>query len=159
MRGGGGRGPPRGGGGGRGFGGGGRSFGGGRGGGGGGGGFYNEGPPESVMVAGVFAHACEGEAVVKLTNDKVSRNAILHFTCMLRLYVRNPRSAKQLAGARFTALGLIWTGTKSAVGSDTVTHPPHQHQHVFMSVCTATPKVFWHSQELALAGEENVERQ
>ena len=65
----------RGGGGGR-FGGGrGGGFGGGRGGGrfGGGRGGFNEGPPDSVVEAGLFAHACEGEAVCKLSNDKVKR--------------------------------------------------------------------------------------
>jgi H/ACA ribonucleoprotein complex subunit 1 len=49
---------------------------GGRGGGrgfGGRGGYQDQGPPESVVEAGVFAHACEGEAVCKLTNDKVRR--------------------------------------------------------------------------------------
>jgi len=67
--------PPRG----RGFGGrdggrgggGGRGFGGGRGGRGFGGGGYDQGPPESVVEAGAFSHPCEGEAVCKLTNDKV----------------------------------------------------------------------------------------
>ena len=47
--------------------GGGRGFGG-RGGGRGG---FNEGPPDSVVEAGSFMHACEGEAVCKLTNEKV----------------------------------------------------------------------------------------
>ncbi len=57
-------------------GGGGRGFGGGRGGGrGGGGGWYDQGPPESVVEAGNFTHACEGEAVVKLTNEKASEEA------------------------------------------------------------------------------------
>lgn len=60
---GGGRGGPRGGG----FGG--RGGGGGRFGGRGGG--YDQGPPESVVEAGMFAHACEGEAVCRLTNEKV----------------------------------------------------------------------------------------
>lgn len=69
MRGGGGRGGRGGGGGGRGGGGfggrgGGRGFGGGR-------GYQDQGPPESVVEAGVFAHACEGEAVCKLSNEKV----------------------------------------------------------------------------------------
>eukprot|EP00884_Botryococcus_braunii_P014012 jgi/Botrbrau1/22611/Bobra.176_1s0041.1 len=62
---------------------GGRGFGGGRFGGGGRGGGrgfggrgggrgYDEGPPDFVLEAGVFAHACEGEAVVKFTiSDKV----------------------------------------------------------------------------------------
>jgi H/ACA ribonucleoprotein complex subunit 1 len=56
----------------RGRGGGGRSFGG-RGGGGRGGrgGYRDEGPPETVVEAGEFVHACEGEAVCKLTNAKV----------------------------------------------------------------------------------------
>lgn len=56
----------RGGAGGRGFGGRGGGFGG-RGGRGG----YNEGPPDTVVEAGEFMHACEGEAVCKLTNEKV----------------------------------------------------------------------------------------
>ncbi|KAK1590388.1 hypothetical protein QYE76_066455 [Lolium multiflorum] len=70
--------PPRGGGGFRGrsgdrggrFGGGGR----GRGGGGrfgGGGGFRDEGPPAEVVEVSTFVHACEGDAVTKLTNEKV----------------------------------------------------------------------------------------
>ncbi|XP_074320737.1 H/ACA ribonucleoprotein complex subunit 1-like protein 2 [Silene latifolia] len=71
--------PPRGGGSFRGRGGdrGGRGFGGGRGGGGrgfggrGGGGFRDEGPPSEVTEVSTFVHACEGEAVTKLTNEKV----------------------------------------------------------------------------------------
>ncbi|KAH9620495.1 hypothetical protein KSS87_019061 [Heliosperma pusillum] len=72
--------PPRGGGSFRGRGGdrGGRGFGGGRGGGrgfggrgGGGGGFRDEGPPSEVTEISTFVHACEGEAVTKLTNEKV----------------------------------------------------------------------------------------
>ena len=56
--------------------GGGRGFGG-RGGGRGGGGYgYDQGPPESVTEAGTFSHPCEGEAVCKLTNEKV-RPAVL----------------------------------------------------------------------------------
>ncbi|XP_006663547.2 putative H/ACA ribonucleoprotein complex subunit 1-like protein 1 [Oryza brachyantha] len=72
--------PPRGGGGRFGGGGGGR-FGGGRGGGGrfggggrgrgGGGGFRDEGPPAEVVEVSTFLHACEGDAVTKLTNEKV----------------------------------------------------------------------------------------
>ncbi len=48
-------------------------FGGGRGRGGGGGGFSRapEGPPESVVEMGSFMHACEGELVVRSTNEKV----------------------------------------------------------------------------------------
>ncbi|XP_057862291.1 putative H/ACA ribonucleoprotein complex subunit 1-like protein 1 [Cryptomeria japonica] len=69
--------PPRGGGGfrggGRGFGGG--RFGGGRGGGGGGrggfGGYRDEGPPSEVVEVASFVHACEGDAITKLTNEKV----------------------------------------------------------------------------------------
>jgi len=60
-------------GGGRGFGGrspGGRGGFGGRGGRGGRGGF-DEGPPDTVTEVGEFIHACEGEAVCKLTNPKV----------------------------------------------------------------------------------------
>lgn len=45
--------------------------GGGRGGGGGGYGGYDQGPPETVVEAGTFMHPCEGEAVCKLTNEKV----------------------------------------------------------------------------------------
>mmetsp|Transcript_13210 Transcript_13210/g.23426 ORF Transcript_13210/g.23426 Transcript_13210/m.23426 type:complete len:202 (-) Transcript_13210:176-781(-) len=66
--------PPRGGGaGGRGFGGRGGFGGGGRGGGGrfGGGRGQDYGPPESVIEAGYFTHACEGEAVIKLTTEKI----------------------------------------------------------------------------------------
>uniref|UniRef100_A0A453FMX8 H/ACA ribonucleoprotein complex subunit n=1 Tax=Aegilops tauschii subsp. strangulata TaxID=200361 RepID=A0A453FMX8_AEGTS len=71
--------PPRGGGGFRGRGGdrGGRFGGGGRGGGGrgrfggGGGGFRDEGPPAEVVEVSTFLHACEGDAVTKLTNEKV----------------------------------------------------------------------------------------
>eukprot|EP00270_Netrium_digitus_P004306 TRINITY_DN1532_c0_g1_i1.p1 TRINITY_DN1532_c0_g1~~TRINITY_DN1532_c0_g1_i1.p1 ORF type:complete len:209 (-),score=52.37 TRINITY_DN1532_c0_g1_i1:154-780(-) len=68
--------PPRGGGfrGGRGGGGrggfGGRS-GGGYGRGGGRGGFRDEGPPSEVVEVSTFMHACEGEAVTKLTNEKI----------------------------------------------------------------------------------------
>ncbi|PWZ26430.1 putative H/ACA ribonucleoprotein complex subunit 1-like protein 1 [Zea mays] len=53
--------------------GGGRFSGGGRGGGGGrfGGGFRDEGPPAEVVEVSTFLHACEGEAVTKLTNEKV----------------------------------------------------------------------------------------
>ncbi|XP_020960464.1 putative H/ACA ribonucleoprotein complex subunit 1-like protein 1 isoform X2 [Arachis ipaensis] len=69
--------PPRGGGrgggfrggrdgGGRGRGGGGRGFGG-R----GGGGFRDEGPPTEVVEVSTFMHACEGDAVTKLTNEKI----------------------------------------------------------------------------------------
>lgn len=48
---------------------------GGRGGGrfGGGRGYRDEGPPERVIEAGEFQHECEGEAIVKLTNEKVRR--------------------------------------------------------------------------------------
>ncbi|CAN6439782.1 unnamed protein product [Victoria cruziana] len=74
MRGGGGFGGRRGGGGGRGFSRGGGRFGGsgGRfGGRGGGGGFRDEGPPEEVVEVASFLHACEGDAVTKLTNEKI----------------------------------------------------------------------------------------
>ena len=50
-------------------GGGGRGFGGGRG---GGRGFQDYGPPSEVTEAGIFEHPCEGEAVCKLSIDKVS---------------------------------------------------------------------------------------
>ncbi|KAG2562825.1 putative H/ACA ribonucleoprotein complex subunit 1-like protein 1 [Panicum virgatum] len=50
------------------FGGGGGRFGGGRG---GGGGFRDEGPPAEVVEVSTFLHACEGDAVTKLTNEKV----------------------------------------------------------------------------------------
>ncbi|WCJ41787.1 H/ACA ribonucleoprotein complex subunit gar1 [Euphorbia peplus] len=71
--------PPRGGGfrgrgdGGRRGGGGGRGFGGGRRGGfgGGGGGYRDEGPPSEVVEISTFLHACEGDAVTKLTNEKI----------------------------------------------------------------------------------------
>ncbi|KAJ0896864.1 putative H/ACA ribonucleoprotein complex, subunit Gar1/Naf1 [Helianthus annuus] len=51
-------------------------FGGGRGGRGGGGGRFggdrfNEGPPEEVVEVSSFVHACEGDAVTKLTNEKI----------------------------------------------------------------------------------------
>uniref|UniRef100_A0A7C8YEX2 H/ACA ribonucleoprotein complex subunit n=1 Tax=Opuntia streptacantha TaxID=393608 RepID=A0A7C8YEX2_OPUST len=55
-------------------GGGGRGFGGGRGGRGGFGGrgaFRDEGPPAEVIEISTFVHACEGEAVTKLTNEKI----------------------------------------------------------------------------------------
>ncbi|CAO2144525.1 unnamed protein product [Urochloa humidicola] len=56
----------------RGRGGGGRFGGGGRGGGRfGGGGFRDEGPPEHVVEVSTFLHDCEGDAVTKLTNEKV----------------------------------------------------------------------------------------
>ncbi|XP_038973393.1 putative H/ACA ribonucleoprotein complex subunit 1-like protein 1 isoform X2 [Phoenix dactylifera] len=44
---------------------------GGRGGGGGRGGFRDEGPPPEVVEVSLFLHACEGDAVAKLTNEKV----------------------------------------------------------------------------------------
>ncbi|KAK4272315.1 hypothetical protein QN277_020888 [Acacia crassicarpa] len=43
-------------------------FGGGRG---GGGGFRDEGPPTEVVEVSTFMHACEGDAVTKLTNEKI----------------------------------------------------------------------------------------
>ncbi|XP_057546164.1 putative H/ACA ribonucleoprotein complex subunit 1-like protein 1 [Amaranthus tricolor] len=68
--------PPRGGGSFRGRGGGGRGDRGGRGGRGGfggrgGGGFRDEGPPSEVVEISTFLHGCEGEAVTKLTNEKI----------------------------------------------------------------------------------------
>ncbi|KAG6547755.1 hypothetical protein Mapa_010568 [Marchantia paleacea] len=55
-----------------------RGGGGGRGGGGrggfggrGGGGYRDEGPPDEVIEVAVFSHACEGEAVTKLTHEKI----------------------------------------------------------------------------------------
>ncbi|KAK2638201.1 hypothetical protein Ddye_025996 [Dipteronia dyeriana] len=75
--------PPRGGGGFRGGRDGGRFGGGGRGGGGrfggggrgggrfGGGGFRDEGPPSEVVEVSTFLHGCEGDAVTKLTNEKI----------------------------------------------------------------------------------------
>jgi hypothetical protein len=40
--------------------------------GGGGKGFgYTEGPPDTVVEMGTYVHACEGDMVVKSTNDKV----------------------------------------------------------------------------------------
>ncbi|GAV89932.1 Gar1 domain-containing protein [Cephalotus follicularis] len=48
-------------------GGGGRGFGAGR----GGRGFRDEGPPEQVVEVSTFIHACEGDAVTKLTNEKI----------------------------------------------------------------------------------------
>ncbi|XP_044480327.1 putative H/ACA ribonucleoprotein complex subunit 1-like protein 1 [Mangifera indica] len=45
-------------------------FGGGRGGR-GGGGFRDEGPPAEVVEVSTFLHACEGDAVTKLTNEKI----------------------------------------------------------------------------------------
>ncbi|XP_039138930.1 LOW QUALITY PROTEIN: putative H/ACA ribonucleoprotein complex subunit 1-like protein 1 [Dioscorea cayenensis subsp. rotundata] len=72
--------PPRGGGGFRGRDGG--RFGGGRGGrfgGRGGGGFRDEGPPAEVVEISSFLHACEGDAVTKLTNEKVPYfNALIY---------------------------------------------------------------------------------
>lgn len=51
---------------------GGRFGGGGRGGfGGGRGGFRDEGPPAEVVEISTFLHACEGDAVTKLTNEKI----------------------------------------------------------------------------------------
>ena len=32
---------------------------------------YSEGPPDSVTEMGTFVHACEGDLVVKSTNEKV----------------------------------------------------------------------------------------
>lgn len=37
----------------------------------GGGGFRDEGPPSEVVEISTFVHACEGEAVTKLTNEKI----------------------------------------------------------------------------------------
>jgi hypothetical protein len=34
----------------------------------------DQGPPEHVVEAGDFSHPCEGEAVCKLTNEKVCPN-------------------------------------------------------------------------------------
>ncbi|OIW03321.1 hypothetical protein TanjilG_16470 [Lupinus angustifolius] len=49
-----------------------RGRGGGRfGGGGRGGGFRDEGPPSEVVEVSSFLHACEGDAVTKLTNEKI----------------------------------------------------------------------------------------
>lgn len=45
--------------------------GGGRFGGRGGGGFRDEGPPSEVVEVSTFLHACEGDAVTKLTNEKI----------------------------------------------------------------------------------------
>ena len=36
-----------------------------------GGGRGDYGPPSSVVEAGIFQHPCEGEAVCKLTNEKI----------------------------------------------------------------------------------------
>ncbi|OAY44368.1 hypothetical protein MANES_08G144000v8 [Manihot esculenta] len=38
---------------------------------GGGGGFRDEGPPSEVVEISTFLHACEGDAVTKLTNEKI----------------------------------------------------------------------------------------
>ncbi|KAF4368528.1 hypothetical protein F8388_018652 [Cannabis sativa] len=46
-------------------------FGGGGGGFGGRGGFRDEGPPEEVVEVATFLHACEGDAVTKLTQEKI----------------------------------------------------------------------------------------
>ena len=51
--------------------GGGKGFGGGKGG--KGKGAFNEGPPDTVVEMGVFMHPCEGDLVVKSTNEKVTR--------------------------------------------------------------------------------------
>ncbi|KAI4350367.1 hypothetical protein L6164_004829 [Bauhinia variegata] len=37
----------------------------------GGGGFRDEGPPAEVVEVSTFLHACEGDAVTKLTNEKI----------------------------------------------------------------------------------------
>ncbi|XP_061343352.1 putative H/ACA ribonucleoprotein complex subunit 1-like protein 1 [Gastrolobium bilobum] len=37
----------------------------------GGGGFRDEGPPSEVVEVSTFMHACEGDAVTKLTNEKI----------------------------------------------------------------------------------------
>ncbi|MCI32782.1 putative H/ACA ribonucleoprotein complex subunit 1-like, partial [Trifolium medium] len=36
-----------------------------------GGGFRDEGPPSEVIEVSTFMHACEGDAVTKLTNEKI----------------------------------------------------------------------------------------
>ena len=89
--------PPRGRGGGGGFRGGrdgGRGFGGGRGrggggrfGGGGGRGFQDEGPPAEVVEVASFVHACEGDAVTKLTNEKIP-----YFNAPIYLENKTPNS-------------------------------------------------------------------
>lgn len=38
---------------------------------GGGGGFRDDGPPSEVVEVSSFVHACEGDAVTKLTNEKI----------------------------------------------------------------------------------------
>ncbi|KAF8085407.1 hypothetical protein N665_0667s0005 [Sinapis alba] len=53
------------------FGGGGRGGGGRFGGGGGGGGWRDEGPPSQVVEVATFLHACEGDAVTKLSQEKI----------------------------------------------------------------------------------------
>ena len=35
------------------------------------GGFHNEGPPKQVVEVSTFLHACEGDAVTKLTQEKI----------------------------------------------------------------------------------------
>lgn len=46
---------------------------------GGGRGYQDAGPPDYVLEAGTFAHACEGEAVVRFTiADKVGCRCIQH---------------------------------------------------------------------------------
>ena len=87
----------RGGRGGGGFRGGGRSFGGGRGGGGrgfgggrgGGRGFQDYGPPSEVIEAGIFEHPCEGEAVCKLSIDKVAVCCLSHVSAPLNKFMCN----------------------------------------------------------------------
>ncbi|KAF9591187.1 hypothetical protein IFM89_002842, partial [Coptis chinensis] len=37
----------------------------------GGGGFHDEGPPSKVVEVASFLHACEGDAVIKLTHEKI----------------------------------------------------------------------------------------
>ena len=53
------------------FGGGGGGFGRGRGG-------YDDGPPSEVVEAGIMEHTCEGEVVVKLTNEKVPTSSSIY---------------------------------------------------------------------------------
>ena len=92
--------------------GGGRSFGGGRGG--GGRGWVDYGPPDTVVEAGVFEHPCEGEAVCKLSNDKVSG-------CWQRYQARGRRHRPRVYGncsllAKWV-LALTWTLLSCTAGN------------------------------------------
>lgn len=56
-----------------------------------GGGRGDYGPPSSVVEAGIFQHPCEGEAVCKLTNEKIPYfNAPIYLENITQVQVLHP---------------------------------------------------------------------